>query len=922
MSIPLRILLVEDNDDDAALLLAMLRQAGYEPEYAIVQTAGEMREALPRQPWDIIISDFSLPAFNAPSALQILRESGLDIPAIVISGTIGEEVAVETLKLGASDYLLKQNLTRLAAAIERTLLDTRNRRERQTVEHINKLIMANSLDAIFVIDRDARVISASTAAGEMWGRPAADLAGRSILEQIHHEDVPIAEARFHSVIQGNPARDFECRLVRDDQTVIPLLCSAYWSEKDALIFATAKDITERKQQELALRRSESSLRRERALLKSLIDSIPDLIFFKDRNSVFLGCNKAFEEYIGIPEEELVGRTDFHLVSEESARFFRDRDNALFTTERALLTEEVLRSHEGLARTFETLKTPYFGPDQELLGLIGISRDISERRQAEEQIRRMLDRLQIAARASKAGVWEIDLISGEVSWDDQMFALYGETPSELKDGVERWFRHMRPEDISHYRTVIEDAAHSRSGSFSLEYPITRSDDRSERLIQSQAIIGHDGDGRPVRIVGINRDVTEERNRERSLSHALAQEKELAGKARAGERAKSEFLAVMSHELRTPMNGILGFAELLVHSSSLPADCRNYAQTIMQSGEALLRILDDILDFSRLEAGRLQIETQSFSPHKMIGEIQTLLLRQAREKNLSFNTKVDEGIPPFLEGDAGRIRQILVNLIGNALKFTEHGSVNIDLSRGSPLSDGRCLYDFRVWDTGSGIPAEKLDSIFQPFTQADSSISRRHGGTGLGLTISRRLTELLGGTLSVHSSPGVGSEFLLSIPLAVPGHSPDLHASPESFSLTESFASTHPLRILLVEDDKVNLKLIQTLIRRLGYEPLSAKNGREAVEIFEQEWPDCTLMDLQMPEMDGIEATGRIRSLEHDGNRDGHCFISALTANIFPADRQRCLSCGMNSYLNKPVKITALAEVLAQADRLRRRRSPTA
>lgn len=403
----------------------------------------------------------------------------------------------------------------------------------------------------------------------------------------------------------------------------------------------------------------------------------------------------------------------------------------------------------------------------------------------------------------------------------------------------------------------------------------------------------------------RDVSRERKRELEVALALAKEKELAEKARAGERAKSEFLAVMSHEVRTPMNGILGFAELLYSAADLPSECRAYASTIVQSGEALLQILDDILDFSRLEAGRIQIAAADFSPRKVLADVHTLLSPQAADRNLELTFAVEDDIPDQVEGDAGRLRQILLNLVGNAIKFTERGGVRMTMRSGP--SD---TIVFSVKDTGHGIPPEKIDAVFDPFFQADSSISRRYGGTGLGLTISRRLAELLGGTLTVQSEQGKGSEFLVTLPLKI-------SLVPKSDQLAEksqlpdaSFAAAHPLRILLVEDDRVNLKLIEILIRRLGYEPLAAHDGREAVEMFRKEHPDCLLMDVQMPEMDGIEATRTIRTFESShGMRPA--FISALTANIFPADRQRCFDAGMNDYLNKPVKISALTELLARA-----------
>lgn len=405
----------------------------------------------------------------------------------------------------------------------------------------------------------------------------------------------------------------------------------------------------------------------------------------------------------------------------------------------------------------------------------------------------------------------------------------------------------------------------------------------------------------------RDVTNERQREARLAQAVVQEKELAEKARAGERAKSQFLAVMSHEIRTPLNGILGFSEILSQMPGLPSEALEHTQTIIASGEALLHVLDDVLDFSRIDADRVQIARAPFSPRVVLEDVRIIVSPLAAKKNLSLEVVADSGLPERLLGDAARIRQILLNLAGNAVKFTEHGGVTLEMRRGE--TGDRILFLTR--DTGIGIPADQIETIFQPFVQTDSSHSRRQGGAGLGLAISRRLAEAMGGTLTARSEPGRGSQFVLSVPLPEASESP---VSPEAVPiLGAGFANSHPLRVLVVDDDEVNLRLIVTLLKRLGYAPLAARNGREAVEIQSRAPADCILMDLQMPEMDGIEAARIIREGETRAGRASPCYITALTANIIPADRDECFEAGMNGYLNKPVKIAAIASTLVNAVR---------
>lgn len=776
--------MVEDDPRDAELILRELRNSGFDPIWQRVDTEADYLAGL-EAGWDIVLSDYRLPQFNGLRALELLKERDLNIPFVIVSGTIGEETAVEAMKKGAADYLLKDRLARLGPAID------------------------HALD-----QQQARKI---------------------------------------------------------------------------------------------LRESEEHIRQERVLLRTLIDSIPDLIFLKDKDSVFLGCNKSFEKYAGLTEKELIGRTDFDLVARETALGYRRQDHALLVSGQARRTEEWIPFKGGGGGYFETVKTPYYGPDGKSLGLIGVSRDITERKQAAENMRIVLERLQMAAQAAQAGIWELDLSSNEASWDDQMFAIFGQKPGpDRKKGMDRWLQAMHPDDIGRYTALMEEVLDKKLPSFDIEFRITRANDDARRLIRSMGMVKYDTGGHAVRMIGLNRDVTGERQREEELARALAKEKELSEKARAGDRAKSEFLAVMSHEVRTPLNGILGFADLLSNAPSLSPECQSYSRIIVQSGEALLRILDDILDFSRLEAGRLQVEVSHFFPRKMLEEIRGLFMKEAEDKHLELAVSVDASTPRCLEGDAGRLRQVLLNLVGNAIKFTGRGSITISLH---PAPDRTSHFIFSVKDTGDGIPSEQMERIFQPFTQVDSSISRRYGGTGLGLAISRRLIELMGGELTVRSELGQGSEFFMAVPLRVVEEEPAA-AFPRK-PIDATFAREHPLRILLVEDDSVNLKLIQSIVRRFGYEPLAAQNGREAVEIYRKEHPNCLFMDLQMPEMDGITATGIIRDLEKSSPETKPAFISALTANIFPSERRRCLDAGMNGYLNKPIKIPALAEMLATA-----------
>jgi len=385
------------------------------------------------------------------------------------------------------------------------------------------------------------------------------------------------------------------------------------------------------------------------------------------------------------------------------------------------------------------------------------------------------------------------------------------------------------------------------------------------------------------------------RERRLREALEQK---TREAEAAARAKSEFLAVMSHEIRTPMNGILGMARLMLDETMAPGQ-RTRLETLRHSAEALLAILDDILDFSKLEAGRIDFEAIAFSPGPLVEDVARLMRSRAEEKGLTLAIDVDPALPPWLRGDPGRLRQVLLNLCGNAVKFTEEGGVTLRVAR--MRVDGIDMLECAVTDTGIGLDDEAKARLFQSFAQADASISRRYGGTGLGLAICKRLVEGQGGTIGVESVPGSGSCFWFRLPLA---------EAEEPAPVVESSAlqTLPPLTVLLAEDNAINQMVARGFLHRAGHRVLTANNGAEAVELVRAGGRfDLILMDMQMPEMDGLEATRAIRAL---GGECENLPIIALTANAMRADEERCRAAGMDDFVAKPLDPERLFVVMAR------------
>jgi PAS domain S-box-containing protein len=538
------------------------------------------------------------------------------------------------------------------------------------------------------------------------------------------------------------------------------------------------------------------------------------------------------------------------------------------------------------------------------GAIRTFTDITERRhseaarrQSEIRYRKLAERLNLAVEVTELGTWDTDLRAGERYWSEEMRAILG-LGTEQTITEHSFLDRVHPDDRDWVdQRFYTGIAQVPDQGYRAEFRIIRADDGTERWV---ALFGKrflDENGTPVRTVGTIQDITERRRQAIELENS----KKAAEQA---SQAKTEFLARMSHEIRTPLNGILGYTDIMLTDGNLTAKQRHQLGRIHTAGSALLTIVNDILDFSRIEAGHVELQSQSFAVRKLIDDAIGIVEEGAQRKGLGLSVSVSGNLPAYVYGDEDRLRQVLLNLLNNAIKFTHDGKVALEL-KGSRRSDGRIDLLFAVFDTGVGIALDKLGLLFQQFSQADGSIRRQYGGTGLGLAISKELVELMGGRIGVESQPGTGSKFWFEV--TVPAGNVELQQD----TTPEMLRTSRRLRILLVEDNEINQELGRAVLEASGHTVEIASDGSVAVAMVQANTYDIVLMDVQMPVMDGVTATGLIRALDHSA-RD--IPIIAMTANVLPQQVEAFRNAGMNGHVGKPFK---REELLATIDEWARR-----
>jgi len=771
---------------------------------------------------------------------------------------------------------------------------------------------------------------------------------------------------------------------------------------------------------------EAALAEEQSLLNALLENAPDYIYFKDTESRFIRTSKAHAKAFGLSDPaQVIGKSDFDFFTEDHARPAYEDEQEIIRTGQPFSKEEKETWSDRPDTWVLTTKMPLRDQEGKIVGTFGISKDITERKRVEAELTREKQYFETLNQNSPVAIVVLDNEEKIVSCNPAFERLFEYVPSEIigknLDAL-----------ITTPETIQEASAYTRQAMIG---PVHGFGNRYKK----------DGQLVMVELYGVPVVVAGEKIGTLAIYHDITELDKARREAEEANRAKSEFLANMSHEIRTPMNGVMGMLELAL-DTSLTAEQQDYLQTSLQSAEALLTLLNDILDFSKIEAGKLVMDTINFSLRNAVEDVAYTLAKRAQEKGLEIACLIHPDLTSDLRGDPGRLRQILVNLVGNAIKFTHQGEIII-LAEPIQETETHARVRFEVQDTGVGIPDERRSAIFDRFTQADGSTTRKYGGTGLGLTICKQLVEAMGGKIGVESKPGVGSTFWFEISLAkqptekrgtgplTPGPAnlvearilvvddnqinrvvltknvealgarvdavisgakaletlrnaqragdpyhvvlldmqmPGMDGEQTARAIKSdpavkdvkiiiltsmgqrgdavrletlgcsayllkpvkqqllfdavievlgrqvdrsiSLVTRHTLaeqkklglRLLLAEDNPINQKLAVVLLQKAGYSVDAVDTGAEAVEKVQVNDYSAVLMDVQMPEMDGLEATQQIRELEKTTGR--HIPIIAMTAHAMRGDRERCLEAGMDDYVSKPLEPKVLFSAL--------------
>ncbi|BFM40334.1 PAS domain S-box protein [Synechocystis sp. LKSZ1] len=768
----------------------------------------------------------------------------------------------------------KLPLRNLAGEVVGVLGTSQDITERKNAENSLRTQLAAieaAVDGIAIL-QDDHFLYLNSAHVKMFGyEQAEELIGHSWHILYGPEELERFDREVNPSLLAHQSWQGEVTATRKDGTTFPEQLSLTISG-DNILICVCQDISARKAAELALKESETRFRR--VFASNVVG-----MMFTDFSGQIMDANDRFLQIIGRSRADL----EAHRINW-----------AEMTPPEYLEADQQVMAHLQRYGEISPWEKEYLRPDGSrvavLLGIAMFSErdsrcvcvvlDISDRKQAEVERQQLSTRLELAAKSGTIGIWDWDISHDNLTWDNSMYELYGIVPHQFDNIYQAWLSRVHPEDQPRTHQAIQQALAGEKD-YDPEFRVLHPDGNL-RYIKAYGVVNRDAQGQPQRMIGVNYDVTEQKQ----AAQALQAAKEAAEYA---NRAKSEFLALMSHEIRTPMNAILGLTYLALQAEP-PDPQQGYLSKIRVAAQSLLQIINDILDLSKIEAGKLELECIPFDLDEVLNQLTNILALKALEKGIELVFQVDKEVPQQLIGDSLRLRQVLMNLIGNGIKFTEVGGVRVSITVITAGPDTVKLR-FEIQDTGIGIAPEQITKLFQAFTQADLSITRKYSGTGLGLSICKRLVTLMGGTLGVESEVNRGSCFYFEVTL---GYIPSSQLLPAVAVLPD----LEGLRSLVVDDNPLTRDTLEHILTSFSFRVTTASSGAEALAYLRQAHDDpyqLALIDWSMPEMDGLQT---IRQIKSDPNLSALPHILMVTAYHQEVIRQQLTELGINILLPKP------------------------
>ncbi len=910
----IKILLIDNSPNDASLIVHELKKYGFALEYEIVDTQAKLHKAMKKK-WDAIISGYVLPGFNGIDALRIVRAYNKDIPFILVSGTSGEEIAVEAMRAGAHDYIMKDRLTRLGPAVLREINNTRDREKKhraiqslaESEAGIKNLFISAPIGIGIINNRQFQYVNDRMC--EIVGYSREELVGHSI--RILYESVQeiqrVGAKKYPEFLKKGIATVYTRYKMKDGKTIYVLVNSSPIDKNDISkgFTFTVHDISEHVKQEKlktvlynitnAINIAESI----KSLAKTIKEELGQII---DTSNFYIALFDKESNTLSLPyfEDEKDRFTDIpagktltkYVIDEGVAKLLKYND-----------VEELIK--KGVVERLATPSKCWMGvplkKDGVIVGVLGVQNYHNENSYSEEDLK-ILEivseqiatslklklaqdslkeserRFRVLANASDQAVFIVDR-GYCIDANNKASEMLGYTYKEMLgayaiDFIAPEFRNLVNKNmLSNYTKPYEVMGVRKDGS---KFPI---------LIHGRML---EYKGKKVRLTTV-RDLTWEKENEKEILKAKE-------RAEESDKLKTAFLANMSHEIRTPMNGIIGFSEMFLQPGLTDETRREYAKIVIESSQQLLSIVNNILDISRIEAGQVKIETEIVNIPGLIKDLYSFFEPRANDKAIMLVTQPDKtNEAGNIYADKTKLTQILSNLLSNALKFTQTGHVKLGYNL-----EGDNIHFF-VRDTGIGIPDELHDKVFERFRQAELELTRQYGGAGLGLSISKKLVELMGGRIWLESTEGVGSTFNFTVP-----YKPVVEASEENINKEEDvevIIQNEETTILVAEDEELNLLFIKEILKKSNFKILYAMNGLEAIELF-QKYPEVrlVLMDLKMPVVNGFEAAKEIKKM------NSRVPIIAQTAFAMPEDREKALMAGFDEYISKPINKTGLLSLI--------------